>query len=385
MEAPISVTGATGFGAGAAVGTARRRPGGRSRPSPATPHERLRIALLAPVWFPVPPSRYGGIESVVDLLASALVEARHEVTVFASGDSTTDAPLSWTYPRALSERLGEPVPELRQALACYERAGEFDVINDHTGLLAVAAEGLVSTPVLHTVHLPLDGELGDAYEQVARLSNRLMLAAISESQRRSRPGLPWLAICRNAVDASRFAWGPGRGGYLAFVGRMGPEKGCHHAVAAAEECGLPLKIAAKCRDPQERAYFREYIEPRLGQRIEYLGEIGHDEKVDLLRDARALLFPVEWEEPFGLVMLESLACGTPVVAMRRGAVPEVLEQGRTGIIVDRPDELAAAVAAAGSLDRADCRRAVEERFSPRSLAAAYLAAFRAARGVSFKR
>jgi glycosyltransferase involved in cell wall biosynthesis len=324
----------------------------------------------------VPPPRYGGIESVVDLLAGALGDAGHDVTVFASGDSTTRARLSSVYPRALSERLGEPLPELRHVLACYERAGEFDVISDHTGLFAAAAAGLVRTPVLHTVHLPLEGELGDAYEQVARLSPGLGLISLSHRQRRLHPSLPWVANCPNAIDLARFAWSRDRGDYLVFLGRMGPEKGCHHAIAAARTSGLPLKIAAKCHDQAEWAYFRELVEPQLGGGIEYLGEVTHEEKVELLRNARVMLFPIDWEEPFGLVMIESLACGTPVVAMRRGSVPEVLEHGRTGIIVDHPDELAAAVAAADRLDPADCRRAVEERFSAGPLADSYLAAFR---------
>jgi glycosyltransferase involved in cell wall biosynthesis len=326
----------------------------------------------------VPPPLYGGIESVVSLLAEGLDEAGHDVTVFAAGDSLTDARLTWVYERAPSERIGQPLPELRHVLACYERAGEFDVISDHTGPLATALGGLSLAPVLHTVHGPLDGELGDAYEQIARISPRLRLISLSRSQRRPHPSLPWSANCPNAIDPSRFRWSSARGDYLAFLGRMGPDKGCHHAVAVAQATGLPLKIAAKCREPEEQAYFAERIEPYLGGGIEYLGEIGHEEKVELLRNARVTLFPIDWEEPFGLVMIESLACGTPVIATRRGAVPEVLEHGRTGIIVERIEELAAAIREADRLDRAACRRAVEERFSPRPFVASYLRAFRAA-------
>ena len=338
--------------------------------------ERLRIALLAPVWFAVPPTGYGGTELVVDLLGRALMDAGHDVTIFASGDSTTRVPLSWVSRHALSDRLGEPLPELRHVLACYERAAEFDVINDHTGPLAATAAGLVTTPILHTVHLPVGGELGDVYERLARLSSDLALVSLSLSQRRLRPSLPWVANCPNAIDPARFAWSRRRGDYLAFVGRMGPEKGCRWAIAAARECGLPLKIAAKCRDRAEHACFAEYVEPFLGAGIEYLGEVGHAAKVELLRGARATLFPIDWEEPFGLVMLESLACGTPVVATRRGAVPEVIEDGHTGILVDRHDELADAIVAVDQLDRAACRLSVERRFSPKQLERSYLAAYR---------
>jgi glycosyltransferase involved in cell wall biosynthesis len=326
----------------------------------------------------VPPPRYGGIEAVVALLANALKHAGHDVTLFASGDSRTEARLSWVYAQAQSERLGEPLPELRHVFACYERATEFDVINDHTGPSAAALASLVPTLVLHTVHGPLDGELGEVYERINRLEPDLRLISVSYAQRRPRPSLPWVANCPNAIDPSRFPLDRRRGDYLLFLGRMGPEKGCHHAIAVAQECGLPLKIAAKCREPAERAYFAELVEPHLGPRIEYVGEVGHDERADLLLNARVTLFPVDWEEPFGLVMIESLACGTPVVATRRGSVPEILEHGRTGIIVDHHRDLAAAVVEADRIDPAECRRAVEERFAPGSLATAYLAAFHAA-------
>lgn len=360
----------------AALGARRMRPVVRDRPR--TARDALRIALLAPVWFPVPPPLYGGIESVVSLLAEGLGDAGHDVTVFAAGDSRTDARLTWVYEQAPSERIGEPLPELRHVLACYERAGEFDVISDHTGPLAAALGGLSVAPVLHTVHGPVDGELGDALEQIARISPHVRLVSLSHNQRRPHPSLPWVANCPNAIDPSRFRWSPARGDYMAFLGRMGPDKGCHHAVAVARETGLPLKIAAKCREPAEQAYFVEQVEPHLGGTIEFLGEIGHEEKVELLRNARVTLFPIEWEEPFGLVMIESLACGTPVIATCRGSVPEVLEHGRTGIIVASHDELASAITEADRLDRAACRRAVEERFSPRPFVASYLRAFRAA-------
>jgi glycosyltransferase involved in cell wall biosynthesis len=337
--------------------------------------------LLCPIWFPVPPPGYGGIENVVALLAEELGRAGHDVTVFASGDSTVDAEVSWIHERAPSERIGEALPELRHVLACYERAGEFDVIGDHTGPVAAALDGTIGTPVLHTVHGPMNVELGEAYEQIARMTPELRLVSLSHSQRRSRPQLPWVANCPNGIDPSRYQWSAGHHGYLAFLGRMGAEKGAGHAVVVGRETGLPLKIAAKCREPAEQAYFAEHVEPFLGSRIEFLGEIGHDEKVQLLRNARATLFPIDWEEPFGLVMIESLACGTPVVAIGRGSVPEVLEHGRTGIVVERHDELAAAVADVDGLDPAECRRSVEERFSSRPFAARYLRAFRSAVGL----
>ena len=339
---------------------------------------RLRIALISPVWFPVPPPRYGGTEAIVSLLADGLADAGHEVTLFASGDSRTRARLAYVYGRAPSERIGQTLPELRHCLACYERAGEFDVINDHSGPPAAAIGGLLETPVLHTIHGPLDGEGGAIYEQIAHTAPHIGLISLSLGQRRPKPHLPWVANCPNALDLSRYPRAEARREHLLFLGRMTPDKGAHRAIEVAREAGLPLKIAAKCREPEEIAYFRRFIEPQLDDRIEYLGEVTHEKKVELLQRARATLFPIDWEEPFGLVVIESMACGTPVIATRRGAVPEVIEQGQTGIIVDDYRDMAAAFEQAEALDPLELRRAVEERFSPERMVADYLDAYRVA-------
>ena len=339
---------------------------------------RLRIALLSPVWFPVPPTGYGGIEWIVALLADGLVAARHEVTLFASGDSRTTATLSSVYPEAPSELIGRSLPELHHALACYERADEFDIVNDHSGLPAAALGGALRTPVVHTIHGPLDGEGGVIYEQIARISPQVGLISVSLNQRKPKPDLPWLANILNAIDFSLYPCQPHRGEYLLFLGRMSHDKGCHRAVAVATETGLPLKIAGKLREPKEHEYFRQFVQPHLSDRIEYLGEVTHGEKVELLQDARATLFPIDWEEPFGLVMIESMACGTPVIATRRGAVPEVVEHGVTGIVVDDYREMAAALEKADRLDPLECRRYAEERFATERMVADYVDAYRLA-------
>jgi glycosyltransferase involved in cell wall biosynthesis len=335
----------------------------------------MRVAVLSPVWFPVPPTGYGGIEWVVSLLADGLVEAGHDVTLFASGDSRTRAKLVFVYDTAPSEKIGTSLAELHHALACYERAGDFDVINDHSGLPAAALSATVETPVVHTIHGPLDGEAGPIYEQIARVAPRLGLISLSLNQRRPKPDLPWVANCPNALDLAAYPVQPHRGEYLLFLGRMSHDKGAHRAIEVAKETGLPLKIAGKMREPLEKQYFETYVRPNLGWGIEYLGEVPHEEKVDLLQNARATLFPIAWEEPFGLVMIESMACGTPVVATRSGAVPEVIEHGRSGIIVDDHRQMAAAIAQADRLDPLECRRYVEERFSAERMVGDYVAAY----------
>jgi glycosyltransferase involved in cell wall biosynthesis len=343
---------------------------------------QLRIGILSPVWFAVPPTGYGGIELVVSLLTEGLVDAGHDVTLFASGDSLTKAKLSYVFEEAPSEQIGRALPDLRHALACYARADEFDVINDHSGMTAAALGGLVNTPVVHTVHGPLDThEAQHAYGSIAEVAPSVGLISISENQRRPMPDLPWVATIPNAIDLSLYPCKPHRGEYLLFLGRFSPDKGAHRAIAVAMDLGVPLKLAGKNRELKERQYFAEFVEPHLGHGgIEYLGEVSHGEKVELLQDARATLFPIEWEEPFGLVMVESMACGTPVIATRHGAVPEVIEHGKSGIIVDNYRQMGEALEQADALDPLECRRYVEERFAPERMVGDYEAAYRQALG-----
>jgi glycosyltransferase involved in cell wall biosynthesis len=338
----------------------------------------MRIAVLSPVWFAVPPSGYGGIEWVVSLLADGLVDAGHEVTLFASGDSRTKARLSYVFEQAPSELIGKSLPELRHALACFGRAGDFDVINDHSGPLTIPLGGLVDTPVLHTVHGPLDGDPGRVYERLAQLAPDVGLISISLNQRRPKPELNWVGNCPNALDLQLYPCHPHRGDYLLFLGRMSPDKGAHRAIWVAKETGLPLKLAGKKHDPKEHRYFHELVEPHLVDGIEYLGEVTHGEKVELLQNARATLFPIEWEEPFGLVMIESMACGTPVIATRHGAVPEVIEDGVSGIIVDDYRDMPAALDRADALDPLECRRYVEDRYAPQRMVEDYLRVYEGA-------
>jgi glycosyltransferase involved in cell wall biosynthesis len=331
----------------------------------------VRIAILGPVWFRVPPTGYGGIEWVVALLADGLVDAGHDVTLFASGDSRTKAKLQAAFPEAASGEIGMTRPELRHALSCLERADEFDVVNDHSGPLAAALTWAVATPVVHTVHGPLNDESRPIYESIASVAPEVGLISISLNQRKPAPHLPWVANCPNALVLDAYPFHEHRGEYLLFLGRLSPDNGCHRAIEVARKAGLPLKIAGKKREPIELEYFETTVRPLLGDDVEYLGETSHVTKVALLQNARATLFPIEWEEPFGLVMIESMACGTPVIATRWGAVPEVVAHGRSGIIVDDYREMVAAIEDADRLESSECRRYVEERFSPGRMVAAY--------------
>ena len=310
----------------------------------------MRVAIVSPVWFPVPPTGYGGIEWVVSLLADGLVDAGHDVALYASGDSRTKADLRAVYERAPSEWIGNTFWELRHFMYALDSADEFDILHDHTGLLGLTLTGLSRTPAVHTVHGPMNGEPGELYATVCRLNPAAKLISLSLNQRKPRPDLPWLANCPNALDFSLYPGTAHRGDYLCFLGRMSVEKGCHRAIAVARAAGLPLKIAGKNREPLERQYFDEFVAPHLDDQIEYLGEVNHGEKVELLGNARATLFPIQWEEPFGLVMIESMACGTPVIATRWGAVEEVIDDGVNGAIVDRYQDMPAALELTDALD-----------------------------------
>ncbi|MDX6594013.1 MAG: hypothetical protein QOJ13_3209 [Gaiellales bacterium] len=336
----------------------------------------MRIAVVAPAWFAVPPTRYGGIEWVVAILADGLVEIGHDVTLFAAGDSQTKARLVTSYDEPPSMRIGLSLPDLHHALTCYARAGEFDVINDHSGPLGGALGAAVDqAAVCHTVHGPLSGEPGDVYALLGQLGPKVGLISVSDSQRAPLPELNWLATCHNAIALDAYPYHGEHEGYLLFLGRMSPDKGAHHAVQLARETGLPLLLAGKMHDVEERHHFEAHVEPYLGDGIEYVGEVSHDEKVRLLQRAMATVFPIQWPEPFGLVMVESMACGTPVLATRYGAVPEVIEHGRSGIIVDSPDQMPEALDAVIRLDPAECRRSADERFSASRMVADYVAAY----------
>jgi glycosyltransferase involved in cell wall biosynthesis len=319
----------------------------------------MRIAIVAPPWAPIPPELYGGIEGAIDSLARGLLAQGHDVLLFATGDSTCPVPRRWLLPLAEGARMGFAVPELRHVMAAYDVVTDCDIVHDHTVFGPFYAEHLPEVPVVTTIHGPFNEDLSDIYR---RLGPRVPIIGISEAQRRPAPDIPIARVIHHGVDASRFT--PGSGGdYCLFLGRMAPEKGAHRAIVAARKAGLPIILAGKLREPWEQLFFEREVAPLLGEDAEYRGEVSQEEKVKLLGGARATLFPIRWNEPFGLVMLESMACGTPVIAFPEGAAPEVVEHGKTGLLCADESEMAEAIRAAGAIDRRDCRAAVEGYFS----------------------
>ncbi|MFP5318613.1 MAG: glycosyltransferase family 4 protein [Acidimicrobiia bacterium] len=320
----------------------------------------MRVGIVAPPWAPVPPPLYGGIEQAIDGLARGFQKAGHHVVMFTTADSTSPVERRWLLEASEGYRMGYTVPELRHVMAAYEQLDDVDVIHDHSVLGPVYAERYPDKKVLTTIHGPFNDELTDIYRRIA---HRVPIIAISHAQRAVVPELPIARVIHHGIDAARFPFGDGDGGYCLFLGRMNPDKGAQRAALAARKAGVPLVMAGKCREPWEHQFFDQEIAPYLDDEIRYVGEVPHEEKVRLLANAACTLFPIRWNEPFGLVMVESLACGTPVLAFREGAAPEVIEHGRTGFLCEDETDMAEFITSVRELDRADCRAAVEGYFS----------------------
>jgi glycosyltransferase involved in cell wall biosynthesis len=337
----------------------------------------MRIAQVAPLYESVPPKLYGGTERVVASLCDALVELGHDVTLFASAESRTRAKLVSAREQAI--RLDER--PLKSDLAAHltmlrdveRHAAQFDVLHFHLELVHLPIFELHCTKCVTTLHGRLD--LADL-PQVYECWRGFGLVSISDHQRRPLPNANWLATVPHGLPARRYPFRRHPSGdYLAFIGRASPEKGLESAIQIAIHAGMPLKIAAKV-DSADRIYFAAHVKPLLEHPlIEFIGEIGDEQKCDFLGNARALLFPIRWPEPFGLVMIEAMACGTPVVAFRRGAVPEVISDAVSGFIVDSEDEAVASLSRLHQLDRGAVRAAFEERFSAEHMAKAYVGVY----------
>jgi glycosyltransferase involved in cell wall biosynthesis len=334
----------------------------------------VRIGIIAPPWFPVPPPAYGGTEAVLETLARGLQDAGHDVLLFASGDSTCPVPTASVFPKALGLGLGGSASELRHVIAAYEAMADFgaEVVHDHSLAGPFYAQTLPDVNVVTTSHGPFTTDLGDLYRA---LGDRVPVIAISEDQARTPGDVPIAAVIHHGVRVEDYPVGAGRGGYAVFLGRMHPDKGVDTACRVARAAGMPLRIAAKMREPDEKAWFADTVQPLLTDDIVYVGELGPTDKLALLADAVCLINPIRWAEPFGMVMIEALACGTPVVVTPRGAAEEIVDDGVTGFLRSTDAGLTVGVQNAASLDRRACRAAASERFSAERLVADHIACY----------
>jgi glycosyltransferase involved in cell wall biosynthesis len=330
----------------------------------------MRIGLIVPPWVPVPPPAYGGTEAVVDRLARGLVRAGHDVLLAAAANSTCPVPRVASTAEAADRApvCGDSVTELRHVVTSYAAMSEVDVIHDHTLAGPLYRYRHMSTPVVTTNHGPFD----DALSPIYRAMREVAVLAISHHQASTAADIPIVAVIHHGIDVDAVPVGRGDGGYASFLGRMAPEKGPRQAALIARAAGVPLRMAAKIREPAERDYFDAAVRPLLCSDVEYVGELGFQEKLALVGGSFALLNPLQWAEPFGLVMIEALATGTPVVTTPTGSAPEIVDDAVTGYLCEGLLPLAGALLDAAALDRSACRAAARARFATERMVAAHV-------------
>ncbi len=343
--------------------------------------KKLKIAQIAPLWVKIPPEKYGGIERIVHYLTEELVKRGHKVTLFASGDSKTKAKLASVYPRALKKDnipWTDPFWNLENLSRAFQSADQFDIIHSHLDLWTLFFQELTKTPVIHTFHNPLyTSSITDPQRLPTRLKmfrihrNNTLGCFISKSQRKLCPvKFPCNWVVYNGIDVSQYKFNPKSTDYFAWIARIDPYKGIENAISAAEKAGVKLLLAGRL-DKHRESYFKEKIKPHLGKKIKYLGELDQKDLPDFYRKAKAVLYPIEWHEPFGLIMTEAMACGTPVIAFNRGSVSEVIKNGKTGFVVPMLDKkgkknIRGIVESIGKIDqikRENCRKWVEKKFT----------------------
>ncbi|MBI2621034.1 MAG: glycosyltransferase family 4 protein [Candidatus Levybacteria bacterium] len=360
----------------------------------------MRIAQLAPPWLSVPPSAYGGTEIIVHYLTEGLVKRGHEVTLFASGDSKTTAKLSYVFKTELGNsgaNKKDALHPLLHYIECFDRAGEFDIIHNHAQYYAMFLAHLVKNPVVHTIHGSFSPEYTpeEKIHTLKRFKDHNFIS-ISNSQRNDLPDLNYIATVYNGLDTEEYGFSPEKGKYLLWMGRITSKKGPVDAIHTARRLNIELKIVAAI-DPSEEEYFMKQVKPLIdGKLVTFLGEVEKTEKIFFYKNALATLFPISWEEPFGLVMIESLSCGTPVIAYNHGSVPEIIKDGVTGFIINSKDGKAGnyqiketgidglvegVKRAMTSINRKDCRQHVLNNFTLQQMVDGYEAVYKKILGV----
>ena len=332
----------------------------------------MRIGLIAPPWLPVPPRGYGGTEAVVDNLARGLTDLGHDIRLFSVGESTCPVARCHLYDRAMAP-MGNSELEAAHVVAAYEELADVDIIHDHTTIGPLIGPRPTGPPVVTTSHGIFDAVRRRTY---ARIAEQAAIIAISHAQKRSAAPIPISAVIHHGIDLDAYQTGPGGGGYVLFIGRMCEDKGVHRAVRIARQAGRKLLIVTTIREPEERRYYEERVQPLLGPDDPEPREEPLRRRIELLGAADALLNPIGWPEPFGLVMAEALACGTPVLAFPNGAAPEIIEHGKTGFLCADEYDMIAALEQLPLIDRANCRLAAEQRFSLQRMAREHAALYR---------
>lgn len=335
----------------------------------------MRIGIMAPPWLPIPPTHYGGTEAVVDLLARGLVAEGHDVLLWTTGDATCPVHRGYVLEHAASGEMGHSAIEMRHLISGYARLVEWgaDIVHDHTFIGPLYAQSATEVPVVTTNHGPFDETLGPLYGVVGK---KTPVIAISHDHASRAPEGSVAAVIHHGLEPGMFQVGDGggdeRGEYFVYLGRMAPEKGARQAAVAAKAAGVRLLLAAKLREPAEHRFFDEHVQPLLDDDVQYIGEVDHEKKVQLLGAARALVNPIRWPEPFGLVMVESLACGTPVIAFKEGSAPELIDHSVTGFLCDDIEDMAKKMRDIAEVERSACRAAAEERFSTKRMVADHI-------------
>lgn len=330
----------------------------------------MKIAQIAPIVERIPPKKYGGTERVVHVLIEQLIKKGHHVTLFATGDSITSAKLVSVYPRPLREvklkdLYGANIWTLFNIGNAYSHFRDFDIIHDHNGFFSLPAANISRTPVVITLH----GAFTPENRHIFKVLNKPHLVTISKAQA-TVPDLNYAGTVHNGLDLDTYPFSYRHDGYLLFVGRISMEKGVHIAIQIAMNLNLPLIIAAKL-DDVDRVYFQNHVEPYLSEKISWVGEVDETERNRLMSRAMCFIHALTWREPFGLTLIESMACGCPVVAFRLGSIPEIIVHGKTGFVVDTVEDMIDAVASIEAIDRVECRRHALKNFSARKMADGY--------------